>query len=161
MTTHGGDAAISSVDAFGVEEGYKDASGKVVSSAAGNVPRHRRRNGPSGCGTIRAGNATGYLSATVRPSRNNSRRRRRSADDAALRDLPLGYHMLRYAIAYAVYTADCIHPMPPGIKGPLRNTRRVHHSSNCSDAQHVDNRPSFLFSITATEAGQTKPFTPP
>jgi len=28
MTTHGGDAAISSVDASGVEEGYEDASGK-------------------------------------------------------------------------------------------------------------------------------------
>ena len=28
MTTHGGDGAISSVDAFGVEEGYEDALGK-------------------------------------------------------------------------------------------------------------------------------------
>ena len=28
MTTHGGDAAISRLDAFGVEEGYEYASGK-------------------------------------------------------------------------------------------------------------------------------------
>jgi 4-alpha-glucanotransferase len=97
MTTHGGDGAISSVDAFGVEEGYEDALGKWR-----QAPPETRRAIVDAMGqpdaepsvlVTRRGHAQ-RLSGPAEITLEDGAVLRTNA--ALPRDLPLGYHMLRY-----------------------------------------------------------------
>jgi 4-alpha-glucanotransferase len=123
MTAHGGDAAISSVDAFGVEDGYEDALGRWR-----EAPMETRRAVVDAMGhpdaepsvlVMRRGTAqrlSGPAEITLE-------------DGAVLRvnltlprDLPLGYHTLRYRdsvreIRLIVSPGRCYLPDPLRIWG--------------------------------------------
>ena len=74
------DAAISRLDAFGVEEGYEDASGKWRQAPPETCRAIADAMGHPDAEPSVLVNATGHAQRLSGPAESHSRRRRRSAD---------------------------------------------------------------------------------